>query len=227
MNGKIDYKKWNSNKPLLQDDSCVEIINVAEFLNILSSGDIQQLNVSFAQEKQVLTCFTECLSKRSIYAWGNNLYITHVSDNYEGEDSDAWYCDISKYDLLVNQWYPVNVVTHSPWHNKTNKENTILPVNYVCLGFDQAPEIVAIGKEILPKIDDITRVSTVPEQFLNSDVTPYTEHHNKQMQHELYQFNNSNKTGWLSVVISGFLYSKDLLIMSIDKREKRRYFAFS
>ena len=225
-NGQIDYNKWNADKPILEDDSCVEIMNVAEFLNNLSS-DILQISVRFLEDKQVLTCFTECLSKRSIYAWDNNLYITHVTDNYDSEDKDGWLCNIAKYNLRTDVWYPVNVITHSPWYNRASNENKILPVNYVCLGIDQAPEMISIGKELLPQMDDIKNVSTTPEMLLNDDIKPFADHYNNQMQNELYQFNSNNKTGWLSVAIAGFIFSRSLLIMSIDKHGKRRYYSIS
>jgi hypothetical protein len=222
---RLDYAKWLTPKPLLEDDSCVAIVTAADFIKNLDDS-IVDISVRFIKDKQVFTCYTECLSSRSIYAWDNNTYITHVTDAYDSDGPDTWTCDISKYGINKQLWYPVNVIAHSPWHNKTTGENTILASNYICFGIDQSPEMSSIGKSILPHADDIQNVSTCPTELLKDDIKPYADLYNKQMQNEVYKFDIDNRTGWLFVAVAGFVYTKDLLVMTVDKRGKRRYYSF-
>lgn len=223
---KLDYVKWLTPKPLLTDDSTLEATTVSDFIKNLNDS-IVEISLRFIKDKQVLTCYTECLSARSIYAWDNNLNITHVTDAYESENEDTWLCDISKYGINKQLWYPVNVITHSPWHNKTTDENSILNKNYICFGIDQNPDISSIGKSILPQVDDIQNVCACPMGLLKDDIKPYTDLYNAQMQKETYKFNIDNRTGWLFVAVDGYICTKDFQLMTVDKHGKSRYYFFN
>lgn len=222
----LDYKKWLTPNPLFVNEECVEMITLEDFLDGLDS--VMDISLKFLQDTQAFTMYTECLSSRHIYAWGNNTYIVHLTDDYTRDSADLASCtsDISKYGMYKSVWYPVNVITHSPWHNSETKENKLIDKNYVCFGIDQNPDIASIGRSILPQVDDIQNVSSCPVQFLVSDVAKHNSHCEDQLQHECYKFDLDNKTGWLFVAIAGFVYTRSVLVMTTDKYGKRRYYSF-
>jgi len=222
----LDYKKWLTPNPLFVDEECVEMITLEDFLNGLDN--VMDISLRFVKDTQAFTMYTECLSKRHIYAWGNNTYTVHVTDDYTRDPSDIEACttDISKYGLYKSVWYPVNVIAHSPWHNSETKENVLVNTNYVCFGIDQNPDIASIGKCILPQIDDIQNVSTCPVQFLVDDVGKHIGHYENQLQYTKYKFDLDNKTGWLFVALAGFVYTRSVMVMTTDKHGKRRYYSF-
>lgn len=221
----IDYSKFSPPKELLDDEYAIEPISVKEFLELLNST-VADIKVCFTKDIQALVCYTKSLSARSVYAWDNNVYVTHLTDNYYSESNDTWTCNISKYNLLKETWYPVNVITHSPWHNRNTGKNDVIDMNYVCLGIDQIPEATSIDNHILPDIHDLRNIGTCPKEILKKDLKNYANHYNRQMQNEIYKFDNYNKSGWLFVAIDGFIYTKDVVVMLTDKHNRKRCFSF-
>ncbi len=221
----IDYKRFEPTKNILDEKLIVENISVADFLKLLNT-DIVDIKVNFTADVQVLVTYTESLSARSIYAWDNNWYISHITDQYLRSDDAAWKCNIEKYSLNTLMWYPANIITHAPWYNMTNDKTEIINLDYICIGFDQTVDASNIGKRILPHLDDVSNVASCPEVLLKDDIRQYADLYNEQMLNETYKFDPNNKSGWLFVVIDGFMYSRKIIVATVDKRNKRRYFSF-
>jgi hypothetical protein len=221
----IDYNKFLPPKELLDEEYAIEPITVSDFLGLLSTA-VVDIKVCFTKDIQALVCYAKSLSARSVYAWDNNVYVTHLTDNYYCESNETWTCNISKYNLIKETWYPVNLITHSPWHNRSTGKNDVIDINYVCLGIDQIPEAMSIDNHILPDIHDLRNIGSCPKEILKKDLRNYVSQYNRQMQNEIYKFDNTNKSGWLFVAIEGFIYTKDIIVMATDKHNKKRYFSF-
>lgn len=225
VNQKMNYSKYHAKEPLIEKDYAVEMVTVEDFLRIINE-EIVEIKLKFTDHKQSLVSYHESLSSRSIYAWDNNWAISHLTTDYDSEGSDMWQCNIDKYSMNTQLWYPVNVVANAPWHNPATGENTVVPINYVCLGIDQAVAASNIGMDITPTLDDIMHVATCPEPLLNGDLQPYVDDYNRQMSNSQYQFNPNDKSGWLFVVIKGYVYTRMLIIQTVNSRNQRRYFSF-
>lgn len=222
---KIDYKHSGVTELLLEKEYATEMITVDDFLKLMDD-DIVEIKLKFTHENQSLVHYSKTRSTRSIYAWGNNVSISHLTNDYEAQDAQMWQCGISKYGLNTRLWYPVNIIANAPWHNPSTGENTVIPVNYVCLGLDQAVAASNIGLEVTPQLDDIINVATSPEALLNDDLKPFTDEYNQQMLNSEYKFNPLDKSGWLFVAIKGYVFTRTLIIRTVDKRQNRRYFSF-
>lgn len=223
---KIDYDKYSYPAPVIEKEYAVEMVTVDEFLNTIDE-DIVEISLKFTDTKQALVMYHETLSSRSIYAWDNNWLISHITSDYESDGPEMWQCDIGKYRLSVNLWYPVNVIANAPWHNPTTGDNSVVHVNYVCLGIDQAVAASNIGMDITPQLDDIINVATSPEPLLNEDVRPFVSEYNRQMLQSQYRFNPKDKSGWLFVAIKGYVFTRMVTIRTVSKRSEVRHFSFT
>lgn len=227
-NVKINYNKAHSKRVSPDKEYAVEMISVKDFLAAVDES-IVEISLSFNSDKQPLVQYDETLSKRSVYAWGNNWTITHLVDNTLQEDEDEfkmWLRDIKDYNLNTRMWYPVNVITHAPWYNKASDTNAVLDKDYVCLGIDQAPAVSNIGLKITPQLNDILNVSVCPEYLLNDDLKPYAETYNQTVLQTQYSVDPDNQTGWLFVPVDGFIFTKRVTVKTIDNTARVRYFSF-
>jgi hypothetical protein len=223
--GKIDYNSSGITELLIDKEHAVEMVTVDDFLKTIDQ-DTVEIKLKFTDEKQSLVHYNETLSKRSIYSWGNNWSISHLTHDYEAAGAEMWQCNINKYGMNTRLWYPVNIIANAPWHNPTTGETAVVPVNYICLGIDQAVAAKNIGLEINPHVDDIVNVATVPEPLLNDDLKPFVNDYNRQMLNKEYDFNPLDKSGWLFVAIKGYVFTRMLTIQTVNKRQQRRYFSF-
>jgi hypothetical protein len=218
----IDYDRFAPlSKPLFTGEDVIEDVSVEEFLSI-ANKEIVDIQVRFTDPIQALVMYTESLSARSVYAWDNNWFISHLANNYNAEGRAAFTCPIGKYQLSTELWYPINVIAHAPWFNQTTGETDIINKDYICLGIDQSPLAKAIGKQIVPDIDDITNVSNCPDFFMKEALQPYVDNYNDQMAYEVYKFDQYNKTGWLFVALDGFVFSRQMLFKLTNKQGKTR-----
>lgn len=222
---KLRYCENIAAQLLIEKERAVEMVTVEDFLKTIDD-DIVEIKLKFTDDYQSLVHYNETLSRRSIYSWGNNWCISHLTSNYEAEGSEMWQCNINKYGMNTRLWYPVNIVANAPWHNPTTGENTVVPVNYVCLGIDQAVAASNIGLEVTPQLDDIMNVSSAPELLLNDDIKPFTGDYNRQMLNSEYRYSPVDKSGWLFVAIKGYVFTRMLTIRTLNKRGQHRYFSF-
>lgn len=223
---KIDYSKYDAKLPLIEKEYAVEMVTVDDFLKIIDE-DIVEIKLKFTDPKQSLVMYHETQSDRSTYAWGNNWMISHLTSNYEAEGPEMWQCDIGKYQINTRLWYPVNIVANAPWYNPSTGDNSVVHVNYVCLGIDQAIAASNIGMDILPCLDDIMNVATSPEPLLNDDLKPFVNEYNQQMLNSEYHFNPKDKSGWLFVAIKGYVFTRMVTIRTVNQRGQVRYFSFT
>jgi hypothetical protein len=223
--GKLDYSSSGIADLLIDKEHAIEMVTVDDFLKTIDD-DIVEIKLNFTDQKQSLVHYNETLSKRSIYSWGNNWGISHLTNDYNDDGPDMWQCSIDKYKINTRLWYPVNIIANAPWHNPLTEENTVVPVNYVCLGIDQAVAASNIGLELTPQLDDIINVATSPAPFLNDDLKPFVNDYNRQVINTEYSFNPSDKSGWLFVVIKGYVFTRTVIIQTVNKRQQRRYFSF-
>ena len=226
LNEKIDYSKYDTELPLIEKEYAVEMVTVDDFLKIIDE-DVVEIKIKFTDPKQSLVMYHETQSDRSIYAWGNNWMISHLTSDYEAEGPEMWQCDIGKYKINTRLWYPVNIVANAPWHNPSTGDNSVVHVNYVCLGIDQAVAASNIGMDILPCLDDIMNVATSPEPLLNDDLKPFVNEYNQQMLNSEYRFNPKDKSGWLFVAIKGYVSTRTVAIRTVNQRGQVRYFSFT
>lgn len=222
---KISYDKYDTKPPLIEKEYAVEMVTVDDFLKIIDE-DVVEIKLKFTDQKQSLVTYHETLSGRSIYAWDNNWMISHLTSDYSAEGPEMWQCYISKYSMNTDLWYPVNIVANAPWYNPVTGENTVVPVNYVCLGLDQAVAAANIGMDITPHLDDVMNVATSPEPLLNDDLKPFANDYNREMLNSQYRFNPKDKSGWLFVAIKGYVFTRMVTILTVNKRGQRRYFSF-
>lgn len=223
---KIPYDKYTQHSPVIEKEYAVEMVTVDEFLKTIDE-DIVEISLKFTDTKQALVMYHETLSSRSIYAWDNNWLISHITSDYEADGPEMWQCDIGKYRLNLNLWYPVNIVANAPWYNPNTGDNSVVHVNYVCLGIDQAVAASNIGLDITPQLDDIINVATSPEPLLTEEIRPFVNEYNQQMLQSQYRFNPKDKSGWLFVAIKGYVFTRMLTIRTVSKRSEVRYFSFT
>lgn len=223
---KINYAKYDAKLPLIEKEYAIEMVTVDDFLKIIDEG-IVEIKLKFTDPKQSLVIYHETQSDRSIYAWDNNWMISHLTSDYEADGPEMWQCDISKYKLNTRLWYPVNIVSNAPWHNPTTGENSVVHVNYVCLGLDQAVAASNIGMDITPCLDDIINVATSPEPLLNDDLKPFVNEYNQQMLGSEYRFNPKDKCGWLFVAIKGYVFTRMVTLRTVNQHGQVRYFSFT
>jgi hypothetical protein len=223
--GKIDYKQNGPTEPLLRKEYETEKVTVDEFVDVVRNG-VLQIKLKFTSLNQSLVHYNETLSRRSIYSWGNNVSISHLTDDYEAQGLESWKCSINKYGINTKLWYPVNIVTNAPWYNHMQEQESVFPLNYICLGIDQAQAARSAGMRLMPQIDDITCVSTSPAAVLNSDLKPHAEEYNDTVINDEYEFESEDDSGWLFVAIKGYVFTHSVEIMITDKYQKTRVFSF-
>lgn len=222
---KIDYRFHTQNAPLITKEYAVEMVTVDDFLKTIDEN-ITEISLKFTDTKQSLVMYHETYSERSIYAWENNWLISHLTSDYATEGPDMWQCDIGKYSMNTNLWYPVNMIANAPWYNPVTKECSVVHVNYVCLGLDQAVAASNIGMDITPCLDDVMNVATSPAALLNDDLKPFVNEYNSEMINSQYDFNPNDKSGWLFVAIKGYVFTRTVTVRTVNKRGAVRYFSF-